>query len=215
MAGHFLPGLFFVGMAMAAQCAVAQSVYTCVDKNGRRLTADRPIPECIDREQRVLDRTGTERRRMGPTLSENERVEVEAQRRADAEQKARVQEQKRRERALITRYPDEATHQAERVAAMEPFNDLIVLANKRIEQLRADRVSINTELEFYQNDPKKAPTKLQRRIADNEEELADQQRYIAAQQEEKRRVSQRFDAELVQLKLLWAVDHPGPSGAKN
>lgn len=202
-------------MAMAAQCAIAQSVYTCIDKNGRRLTADRPIPECIDREQRVLDRTGTERRRMGPTLSENERVEVETQRRADAEQKARLQEQKRRERALITRYPDEATHQAERVAAMEPFNDLIVLANKRIEQLRADRVSINTELEFYQNDPKKAPTKLQRRIADNEEELADQQRYIAAQQEEKRRVSQRFDAELVQLKLLWAVDRPSPSGAKN
>lgn len=205
VARHFLPGFLIFGLWAAAQMAAAQNtVYTCVDKNGRRLTADRPIAECIDREQRVLDRTGTERRRIGPTLSENERVELEAQRRAEAEQKARVQEQKRRERALIARYPDEAAHNAERQAAMEPLNDLILMANKRIDQLRADRASIDTELEFYQNDPAKAPVKLQRRIADNERELDEQRRYVAAQQEEKRRVSQRFDGELAQLKALWA-----------
>ena len=187
---------------MAAQNAV----YSCVDKNGRRITADRPIPECIDREQRVLDKTGTERRRIGPTLTENERTQLDAQRRADAEQKAKVADQRRRERALITRYPDEATHNAERVTALAVFNDLIQIAYKRIEQLRSDRAAINTELEFYQNDPKKAPAKVQRRIADNEEVIAEQQRYIATQQDEKRKVQQRFDTELVQLKELWAAE---------
>ncbi|QNP50514.1 DUF4124 domain-containing protein [Diaphorobacter aerolatus] len=198
----------------AVQPAAAQNaaVYSCVDKNGRRITSDRPIPECLDREQRVLDKTGTERRRLGPTLTENERAAQEAQRRADAEQKARVADQRRRDRALITRYPDEATHNGERTAALAVFNDLIQIANKRIEQLRADRVAINTELEFYQNDPKKAPPKVQRRITDNEEDIAEQQRYIATQQEEKRKVQQRFDTELAQLKELWAIERAAAAG---
>ena len=190
----------------ATLCVAQTTVYSCIDKNGRRLTADRPIPECIDREQRVLDKTGTERRRIGPTLTENERAALEVQRRAEVEQKTRVQDQRRRERALITRFPDEATHNAERLVALEPYNDLIALANKRIDQLRADRGSINTELEFYQNDPKKAPVKLQRRIQDNETDIADQQRFIATKQDEKRKLMERYDAELVQLKELWAIE---------
>ena len=193
-------------LCVVAPVAAQNVVYSCVDKNGRRITADRPIPECIDREQRVLDKTGTERRRIGPTLTENERTQLDAQRRADAEQKAKVADQRRRERAVLTRYPDEATHNAERVTALAVFNDLIQIAYKRIEQLRSDRAAINTELEFYQNDAKKAPGKVQRRIADNEEDIAEQQRYIATQQEEKRRVQQRFDTELVQLKELWVAE---------
>ncbi|QIL70657.1 DUF4124 domain-containing protein [Diaphorobacter sp. HDW4B] len=214
-ASQLIPGvLAVIGILCVVAPATAQNaVYSCVDKNGRRITADRPIPECIDREQRVLDKTGTERRRIGPTLTENERVAAEAQRRVDAEQKAKVADQRRRDRALITRFPDEATHNAERVTAVAVFNDLIQIAYKRIEQLRVDRAAINTELEFYQNDPKKAPAKVQRRIADNEEDIAEQQRYIVTQQEEKRRVQQRYDAELAQLKELWAAERAAAGNA--
>ena len=202
-------GIFSVVAPAAAQSAV----YACVDKNGRRITADRPIPECIDREQRVLDRTGTERRRIGPTLTENERAAAEVKRREENDQKAKVAEQRRRDRALITRFPDEATHNAERVTAQAVFNDLIQTAYKRIEQLRSERASINTELEFYQNDPKKAPPKVQRRIAENEDDIAEQQRYIATQQEEKRKVQQRYDTELAQLKELWAAERSAAATA--
>jgi len=189
------------------------SIYSCTDKNGRRLTADRPIPECIDREQRVLDRTGTERRRIGPTLTDNERAALEAQRRTEAEQRERVVEQRRRERALVNRFPNEATHHAERNAALGPVNDLVLLANKRIDQLRSEREEINTELEFYHNDPKKAPARLQRRISENESEIAEQRRFIAQQEEEKQRIRQRYEAELVQLKALWAADRAARQSA--
>jgi len=60
-------------LAQATGQASGSEVYTCIDRNGRRITSDRFIPECGDREQRVLDASGAERRRIGPALSEHER----------------------------------------------------------------------------------------------------------------------------------------------
>ncbi|MBS0390673.1 MAG: DUF4124 domain-containing protein [Proteobacteria bacterium] len=189
----------------AQQGKSPQEVYTCIDRHGRRITSDRPIADCVDREQRVLDQTGTERRRIGPTLTEHERAAQEVQRRKDAEERARVADERRRERALMMRYPDEATHQAEREAAIDQVEEVIMVAQKRIQSLKAERKRIHTELEFYRGDPTKAPVKLQRQIAENEQDQAEQQRFLAAQELEKRRIHQRFDAELAQLRQLWTA----------
>ena len=42
-----VPSLILLGCL--AGLATAQSIYTCVDGKGRKITADRPIVECIDR----------------------------------------------------------------------------------------------------------------------------------------------------------------------
>src|SRR5574337_1145052 len=116
--GGFMAGalLAMAAPAWAQQGKSTQEVYTCTDRHGRRITADRPIAECVDREQRILDHTGTERRRIGPTLTEHERAAQEVQRRQEAQERARIVEERRRERVLLARYPDEAAHQAEREA---------------------------------------------------------------------------------------------------
>ena len=191
--------------AWAQQARPPQEVYTCIDKHGRRITSDRPIADCVDREQRVLDHTGTERRRIGPSLTEHERAALEVQRRKQAEESARIAEERRRERALTARYPDEATHQAERNAALDQVEEVVVVAHKRVQSLKAERRRLDVELEFYRGDVTKAPVLLQRQIADNEQALADQQRFLATQELEKRRIHQRFDAELAQLRQLWAA----------
>ena len=190
--------------ARAQTAPAAGGIYTCVDRNGRRHTADRPIPECLDREQRELGSSGTTtRRQIGPALSENERAVVEAQRRKEIEEQARVREERRRERALTNRYPDKETHDIERTAAIQMVDEVTATAEKRIEDLRRERKGFDAEMEFYKRDPNKAPMGLRRKIAENEESLAEQQRFIAGQDAEKRRVHQRFDTELAQLRKLW------------
>jgi len=66
----------FVGAAtllgVAAPDAVGAPVagpvtYTCVDSKGNKRSSDRPIPECSDREQRVLNKDGSVRRVIPPT----------------------------------------------------------------------------------------------------------------------------------------------------
>lgn len=179
-------------------------VYSCVDKNGRRITSDRPIVACLDREQRVLDDMGTERRRIGPSLTEHERAAQEAKRREEAQERARVADARRRERVLLARYPDEASHNEERQSALTQIDEVIAVAQRRIAELRTDRKKLTAELEFYKGDLTKAPMVLQRQFAENDESSAEQQRFIVKQEQEKQRVNQRFDAELAELRRLWA-----------
>lgn len=196
--------------SVAGQCAWAQqtnagSIYTCVDRQGRRLTADRPIAECLDREQRELGPTGTVRRQIGPSLTEQERTALEVQRRKEAEERGRQQEERRRERVLTARYPDKAAHDVERAAAIQLLDDITVIAEKRMVELQQQRKALDTELEFYLRDPAKAPMALRRKIAENDESIAEQRRFVVNQELEKRRIHQRFDAELAQLRRLWAT----------
>lgn len=189
--------------AWAQQTGPVGSIYTCVDRNGRRLTADRPIPECVDREQRELGPSGIVRRQIGPTLTEQERAALEVRQRKDAEERSRALEERRRERALTSRYPDKAAHDVERKAAIQMVEDVAATAQKRIVELRQQRQAMDTEMEFYKKDPNKAPMTLRRKIAENDDSIAEQQRFIGGQDDEKRRVHQRFDVELAQLRKLW------------
>ncbi len=191
--------------AMPAQAqANSGGIYACTDANGRRITADRPIASCVDREQRVLGNTGVEVRRVGPTLTDQERSAQEAKRRQDQVEQQRLREERSRERAMLARFPSQGVHDAARAEAIAQVNDVIGVAQKRQIDLQERRRKLNTELEFYQNDPKKAPANLRRLLDDNTESQAEQQRFIKQQEEEKQRINQRFDAELQQLRKLWA-----------
>ena len=46
----------WVGAAWAQ--APAPKIFSCIDKSGRRLSSDRPIPECQSQEQKLLNRDG-------------------------------------------------------------------------------------------------------------------------------------------------------------
>lgn len=200
--------------ALCAEAVLAEpappsvGIYTCTDRNGRRITADRPIAECLDREQRELSPSGTVRRSIGPSLTEEERAAQDVQRRKEAEERARIQEERRRDRALLSRYPNQAAHDAERALALQQIDEVAVVARKRIVELQEQRKQLNSEMEFYAKDPAKAPALLKRRLVDNDEEVQQQQRVLAGQDDDKRRVHKRFDAELAQLRKLWAPQPP-------
>lgn len=179
-------------------------IYTCVDARGRTITSDRPIAACLDREQRELNRVGIVKRVVPPSYTAQEQAAIDAKRKQVEQEQARIAEDKRRDRALLLRYPNLATHTKERNDAIALIEDVILAVNKRGRTLAEQRTEIDKELEFYQNDANKAPSWLKRRIEDNEEQVKSQQRFLQEQALEKQRVTTRFDEELVKLRKLWA-----------
>ena len=199
--------LLLASLEPLSNVALAQTqgvgVYSCVDARGRKLNSDRPIPECNDREQRVLNPSGTVREKLGPTLTAQERAAVEAKEKLAQEEQARREEEKRRDRALLLRYPNRGLHDAERAEAVAQINVVKNAALNRVEELNRQRKLIDVEMEFYKKDPNKAPFSLKRQIDDVTQSLAVQARFIADQEGETKRVVVRFDEELARLKALW------------
>lgn len=195
----------FALAAVLASNAVAQGIYTCVDAKGRKITSDRPIPDCLDRAQQELTPQGTVKRVLGPTLTAQERAVQDEKEKAALELRLQAQEEKRRDKAVLARFPNPAAHDKERSQVLEQIDEVIKSAVKRTVELAEQRVAINAEYEFYKKDPSKAPPALKRRLEENDNNIAVQHRFILEQDAGKRRVNQRFDEELGKLKALWAV----------
>jgi len=194
-----------VVLLVVSTVALAQGkgIYTCIDSKGRRITSDRPITECLDREQRELTGSGTVKRVVPPSYTAEERARIDAQKKADEALQARIAEEKRRDRALLIRYPNKPVHDKERTDALAQIDEVISAVNKRAQALLDQRKDISAELEFYQNDVSKAPLWLRRKLEDNEQQVAVQQRFVVEQTQEKQRLNARFDEELVKLRQLW------------
>ncbi len=203
--------------ACAAASAWAQQpakritgIYTCIDDKGRRLTADRPIPECAGKEQQVLNRDGSLRTVLPPTLTAEERAEAEARDRAKALERAAQADAVRRDRNLTARYPDEARHQAAREAALNTVRLAMRATEVRLRELAAERKPLRDEAEFYEGKP--LPPKLKAAMDANEASVEAQRSAAASQEAELGRINKLYDAELERLRQLWAGATPGSLG---
>jgi hypothetical protein len=208
--------------AAATVPALAQqgsgAIYTCVDAKGHRLTSDRPIPECLDREQHQLDANGNLRGTLGPSLTATERAQLEEKQRRQAEERLRQADERRAEKTLLTRYPNQAAHDADRAMALRNVQDVVAAGKRRLADLMDDRKRLTVETEFYKTRAK-WPAKLRRQIDECDAQIAAQQRFLAAQEEERNRINTHYDEELARLKQLWArlpqaVPAPAPAPRK-
>ncbi|OOG87681.1 DUF4124 domain-containing protein [Hydrogenophaga sp. A37] len=197
--------LVALSSAALAQDKSKAGIYSCIDGKGRRITSDRPIVDCLDREQRELSNSGVVKRVLPPSYTADERARLDAQKKVEEAERSRVAEEKRRDRALLIRYPNQAVHDKERTDALAQIDDVIGAVKKRGEELVKQRRDIDIELEFYQNDVTKVPSWLKRKIEDNAEQIQIQTRFLNDQGKEKQRVNTRFDEELAKLKMLWST----------
>ncbi len=201
---QWMQAVIMLAWLSGAGAVVAQGIFTCTSASGRKITSDRPIAECANQDQKELNASGTVKRIVKPTMTADEQRVADQKLKQEAEERAQIEEERRKNRVLLSRYPTKATHDKERATALAQVDEVIAAAQKRIGELADQRKAINSELEFYKKDPNKTPASLRRQIEDNEKSTAVQRRFIGDQDDEKKRANLRFDEELVRLKKLWA-----------
>lgn len=215
---RFVPLIWALAALIVAPAVVAQGsrsaagIYTCVDGQGRKLTSDRPIPECASREQRVLNQDGSVRQVVPPTLTAEERAQRDAAERQAIIQRQAQADAVRRDRNLMVRYPDETSHRKAREAALEPVRQAMRSSAKRLNELSAERRKLDDEAEFYQG--RKLPASLRQQVDANDAGAAALRAATRTQEAEMVRVNALYDAELARLRRLWAGAAPGSLGAR-
>lgn len=182
--------------------ASSAGIYTCVDDQGRRLTSDRPIAVCTGKEQRVLNRDGSLRRVVPPTLTAEERAEREAADRRAELQRAALADSVRRDRNLVARFPNEAAHSKAREAALDSVRAAMKATEQRQAELTAARKPLEDEAEFYKG--KSIPMRLKQQIDANDAGVEASKIAVVNQQAELVRINRLYDDELARLRKLWA-----------
>lgn len=201
-----LPTAAAAGLACFAWAlpASGQAIFTCIDAQGRRLTADRPILECNDRDQRELNRDGTLRRIVPPPPTAAERAAAAEKARQDAEEQHRQAEERQRKKALLLRFPDSATLAREREASLVTIRNAIANNLRRANDLMTERRRLEDEASFYVKDPARIPQSLRQRIEDNARHLKGQEQLLQDQEQERLRIVARFDEAQRELAPIWA-----------
>ncbi len=181
-------------------------IYTCNDARGHRLTADRPIPECLDTEQRVLNKDGSQRQVVPPRMTAAERATYEAEQKERQKVEQAYKDAVRRDRNLVGRYPTLALHQKAREAALDDVRKSIASSEARVAILIKERKPLLADAEFYKG--KHLPFKLRSSLDANEAQQQAQHDIIETQKAEMVRINALYDAELVCLRKLWSGAEP-------
>jgi hypothetical protein len=204
--------LYALAPSLAAEQAASAvgGIYTCVDAQGRRLTSDRPIPDCLSREQRVLNKDGSLRAVAQPPLTADERAEREAAERKAAVERAAQADAVRRDRNLMMRFPGEGAHRKAREKALDTVRAAIKATETRLADLSAERKPLDEEAEFYKG--RQMPARLRSQIDANEAAFEAQKALAQNQAVELVRINNLYDAELARLKRLWGGAQPGSLG---
>lgn len=195
------------GMGLLPVALAASNIYTCVNAKGQRITSDRPIAECLDRSQELRNTDGSVKRVMPPSMTAEERAAHEERLRQEMAAEAMKRDAIRLDRNLMSRYPDEASHQRARKAAMEPLNTALAATERRLTELEHDQKRLQQEAEFYKG--REMPRDLKLKFGQNEAALQAQQDAAQNHLAEIRRINATYDQELMRLKRLWAGAAPG------
>ena len=214
---HIKQGLGALSLGLACGAAGGQTaplpdgaVYTCKDDQGRTLTRDRYIAECSHKEQRVLNRDGSLRAVIAPTLTADEAARREAEARTKRDEEQRRRDAIRYDELLLKRYPDAVALDRDRGAALSDWRLAIQRAETRLAELQAERRPLLDEAEFFRG--RRMPSALKQRLDDNAAATVAQRDVVQRAQAEAQRINDKFDRLLERMRQLWSGAKPGTLG---
>ena len=210
--------LLFAAIVIAAPAATRAAapgigIIQC-ELNGKKVTSDRPIPECVNKEQRELNPDGSLKRIIPPTPTADELAAKEEKDREAKLAFAAKNDAVRRDRNLMQRFPDEAAHRKARENVLGELRLSSKSSTARIAELMSEKKKLDDEREFYENDrvKKPLPTQLKQKIDANDASLEAQRLLAKNQVDETTRINDLYDAELARLRKLWSGAQPGSLG---
>ncbi len=188
-------------VCVSASAQTPTTMFTCV-ANGKTYSADRPPAECANSDMRELNRDGSVRRVIPrPLTVEEQRARaLEAKKKLEEEEK--LMAQRRRDRALLEAYANDAEIEAARKKSLESAEQAIKRSQERTDSLAKDRKRLDDEAEFYKK--REQPDSLKRAYALNAQAVTAEERIMAEARGEVARINERFDAERKRYKDLLA-----------
>lgn len=167
-------------------------IFRCTTAQGKVVTSDRPIPECISRGMKVYTDAGRFKKNIAAPLSAEEKQKIaDEQERKQREQLAE-EERKREERYLLAHYQSEADVQAARKRAVDVLIDKKRLANEQLENFNQLFLDLQKELSQSKRTTQEFES-IQRRANDLSSNVSNTRKAMAFYDQEIARMNREYD----------------------
>lgn len=184
---------------------VYAQIYTCKDKNGHMLSADKPIPECADQDMEERNKQGLVKRVIPAPLTDEQKAQKD---RELAEQKRTAQEQRekaRQDRLLMETYRNEQEIlDAKQRNLNDPLN-LRKTTQSEVMALEKKLADLRTRAAQYQQHKKPVPSSINSDIARTEQNLTRRQIDLAEQDKIIVKINEKFDGLLKRFGELNSI----------
>lgn len=179
-------------LSIVAMGSARADIFRCTTAQGKVVTSDRPIPECVSRGMKVYTDAGRFKKTIAPPLSAEEKQKIaDEQERKQREQLAE-EERKREERYLLAHYQSEADVQAARKRAVDVLLDKKRLANEQLENFNQLFLDLQKELSQSKRTTQEFES-IQRRANDLSSNVTNTRKAMAFYDQEIIRMNREYD----------------------
>ncbi len=173
--------------------AAQQHMYKCVDAKGKVYYTQIPPQECLGRETRELNKSGTLLRRNEAALTPEQIRARDAERKKKLADEEKAKDELRKNQALLNTYSNEKDIDDARARALADADAAIKDMEKNIAGAQKRQKALEAEKEFYAK--KTLPPKLVRDIENIETEIKTQNELLDAKKKEISVINAKYDEE--------------------
>lgn len=173
--------------------AVSAQVYTCTDSKGRFISSDRLVPECSNREVRVLDRQGVVVQVIPPTSAPTGKPQKNQGNQAE-------QDRQREDQAMLMRYRSENEIEAARKQDLDRVAGQARNAQAGLDQARQQLKRVQDDAKSGKNNAAVAG----KEIRDAQFAVRQQQQLVDRAAAEQKSINARYDAMVKRFRILKA-----------
>ena len=168
----------------------AASIFCCTDAQGKQVCGDVLPPACYGRAYRELGTSGRERTVEAPLTAE-QRAQRAAEEKRRSEQERVLNEQRRKDQALLNTYGSEKDIEIMRSRAERDLTAAIQAAQDRIAEIRRLRKKFENEAEFYRN--RQLPVDVAKGLRDADHEIRAQESVIESKNRDLETIRLKYD----------------------
>ncbi len=186
-------GLLLVALGVASSVA-APRIFCCHDESGKQVCGDILPAACYGRAYRELGQSGRTSRVVEAPLTAAERAAKEAEDKRFQEEQRVLNEQRRKDQALLNTYGSEKDIELMRSRAERNLEASIAAAEERIAEIRKHRKKFENEAEFYKN--RRLPAEVAKGLRDADYEIRAQESVIDAKRKDMDATRLKYDEDL-------------------
>lgn len=176
-------------------------IFRCTNAQGKVLTSDRPIPECVTRGMKVYSNNGRFKNHILPpqTAEEKQKVAQELARKKNEE--LEEEERKKEERYMLAHYRNEADVEAARKRAVDVLSEKQRFASEQLEALSQLILGLQEELKKSKKTTQEYDS-IRRRADDLSANVSSTRKAIAFYEQEITRTNHEYEETLKRYRAV-------------